>query len=616
MYPFRRSPLISFVTFFIATALMMTPLSTTFSQERTDNKPSTPEKSRAEGAQKEETAEEMAEDEARRNDPCEHLLELRGKAKGLDKKCPSLPTSSNGIVKADFNGDGFADLAIGVPNQTVNGVANAGAVNVIYGSSNGLTTSTTAGVPQPQTWTAANTGVSAPGIGTNANFGIAVAAGDFNADGKSDLAIIIRKDVIPAGASLTGERLANVSDLVVLYGSANGLTGPVQFFGEVCGEDNFAQGLTWGDFNGDGAGDLLVGCAHHDFFGGLTLPVFVLYYGQKNVGLSQFNALNVALWGLPADLKYSTEGVVLTAGDFNGDGRTDVAVGLPGMDLVDASSVFCSVSGCPILKSEIGAVAVLYGSSSIFNFGSSQQLFKQGDNGICCSPSANAHFGQSLAAGDFNGDGRQDLAIGLPGGSVGGLAGAGAVVIINGSSGLLTSNGTQIWNENSVSAAQIDNAFGSALAANDFNGDGYADLAVGIPNENLSGTTNAGQVDVIYGSSSGLSTTSHLAQIWHQGNGVGGSPTPGGHYGRSLSAWNFGRNQITGTLGTIFLHSTADLAIGAPNATVSGVVNAGEVNVLYGDFFAGGLTANGNQLFTQASLGLPLSGDRFGFTMY
>src|SRR3989442_15260083 len=76
-----------------------------------------------------------------RNDPCDQLPDPPGEAHGIDKKCPP-GGSSSGVAKGDFNGDGFADLAIGEPGATVGGFAAAGDVIVIYGSSNGLTTTT------------------------------------------------------------------------------------------------------------------------------------------------------------------------------------------------------------------------------------------------------------------------------------------------------------------------------------------------------------------------------------------------------------------------------------------------------------------------------------------
>ncbi len=87
-------------------------------------------------------------------------------------------------VRMDFNGDGFADLAIGVPNEAVGTVTNAGAVNVIYGSTGGLSATAT----PDQFWTQ-NTPNVAGVADVDDAFGKALAAGDFNGDGFADLAI-------------------------------------------------------------------------------------------------------------------------------------------------------------------------------------------------------------------------------------------------------------------------------------------------------------------------------------------------------------------------------------------------------------------------------------------
>ncbi len=78
---------------------------------------------------------------AKDEDPCDQFPGPPGKANGIEKRCFS-GGGSSGIPKADFNGDGVADLAIGVPGEeTPAGVPASGAVNVIYGSrNNGLTT--------------------------------------------------------------------------------------------------------------------------------------------------------------------------------------------------------------------------------------------------------------------------------------------------------------------------------------------------------------------------------------------------------------------------------------------------------------------------------------------
>ena len=112
-----------------------------------------------------------------------------------------------GLV-ADFNGDGFGDLAVGVPGKDVKGHPDAGAVNVIYGSANGLTATGN------QYWTEASSGLpTKPAIGDQ--FGFALATGDLNGDGYADLAI---------GVPMKASPVENAGEVVVLYGSKNGLT--------------------------------------------------------------------------------------------------------------------------------------------------------------------------------------------------------------------------------------------------------------------------------------------------------------------------------------------------------------------------------------------------------
>lgn len=50
----------------------------------------------------------------------------------------------------------------------------------------------------------------------------------------------------------------------------------------------------------------------------------------------------------------------------------------------------------------------------------------------------------------------------------------------------------------------------------DFNGDGYADLAIGVPGESINGHPTAGSTNIIYGSASGLSATVIPDQLWQQ----------------------------------------------------------------------------------------------------
>jgi hypothetical protein len=64
---------------------------------------------------------------------------LRPTAPAVAQASPPAPTAAAGSLQADFNGDTFADLAVGVPFEDVGAIAGAGAVNVLYGAAGGLT---------------------------------------------------------------------------------------------------------------------------------------------------------------------------------------------------------------------------------------------------------------------------------------------------------------------------------------------------------------------------------------------------------------------------------------------------------------------------------------------
>ncbi len=110
------------------------------------------------------------------------------KDNGRDKeRCLPRGGSSSGIARGDFNGDTFADLAVGVPDEDLDGVEEAGAVHIIYGSSTGLSATAR---PGDQFFTESNILVGGGfGISPDSLFGSALASGDFNRDGFSDLAI-------------------------------------------------------------------------------------------------------------------------------------------------------------------------------------------------------------------------------------------------------------------------------------------------------------------------------------------------------------------------------------------------------------------------------------------
>lgn len=131
-----------------------------------------------------------------------------------------------------------------------------------------------------------------------------------------------------------------------------------------------------------------------------------------------------------------------------------------------------------------GAVHVLYGSATVGLTATGSQLWSQNSPGIAGSAEPGDGFGAALAAGDFNGDTRADLAIGAPGEN----GFAGLVHVLYGSAAGLTASGSQVWSQNSPGIADVaepSDFFGDALTAGTLSvgGDGTANPAATSPAE-------------------------------------------------------------------------------------------------------------------------------------
>ncbi len=426
------------------------------------------------------------------------------------------------LAAGDFNGDGFADLAIGAPFESVgnNAIENAGAVQVLYGSANGLT------AVGNQVLIQGNGGLAGTAEDGD-TFGRALAAGDFNGDGRDDLAVGVPLENVNG--------VVNAGAVQIIYGSAGGLAanaGPgnhilFQGLGALKGDletdDWFGQELAAGDFNGDGRADLAVGVPF-DSVGGVENAgaVQVLYGSPGGLGATDhFITQSGFLPGgediIGAMEEYDEFGRALAVGDFNDDGRDDLAIGVP------------SESDEAIDVELNGAVHILYGSAAGLSAAGNQFItqsgIQPGGANIIGLPEYSDFFGGSLAAGDFDGDGRVDLAIGAPieGLATGPVEGAGAVHILYGTFNGLAAGGNQLFHQDTDSigeTAEEGDHFGSVLAAGDLNGDGTADLVVGVPGERLDDdkadpAVDAGVIQSIYGTSSGLTASGD--QVWKQG---------------------------------------------------------------------------------------------------
>jgi hypothetical protein len=461
----------------------------------------------------------------------------------------------------DFDGDGYADLAIGVEWEDLGGATNAGVVNVLYGTFYSI--KSTGDQLFDQDYLATDASESGD------LFGQVLAVGDFDGDGVFDLAV-----------GVPGEDVGSESDagaVHVVYGiGGNGLsTSGNQFWhqdsagigGGAEGDDRFGAALAVGDFDGDGFDDLAVGVPQEDLgSGGTSAGAVNVIYGSES-GLS---AVGDQVWyegyndlgGAPEAGDWF--GQALSTGDFDNDGYDDLAISIPGEDLGDAVSA--------------GRVVVLYGTSAGLS-GTDSQAWVQGLFGVPDSYEDYDYFGESLVAGDFDGDGYDDLGIGVPSEDTI-ERDTGMVVVLYGSSGGLTAGDAESWTV-SVNPGR-DDGYGWSLCSGDFDGDGFDDMAVGIPWRDYYGTGNVGAVAILSGTVDGLDPT----KGWNQGSiGAVDSPETGDHFGMSLASGDFNGDGYD------------DLAVGVPDEDVEDVVDAGAVHLFRGS--STGLTSYQNKLWHQ-----------------
>jgi hypothetical protein len=482
----------------------------------------------------------------------------------------------------DFDGDGLADLVVASPFEEVDGIPDAGGVNIIYGTSNGLDSAGSFFFSQ-----------NSPGLFGDAEqddeFGTAIATGDFDGDGFTDLAV-----------GVAGEDwMANNDGFVhVLYGGAGGLTtagsqywsqDSAGIFGDAENGDGFGQSLVSAEFGNGSQDDLAIGIPEEDVDGQIDAGGVNVIYGTAgglaSAGSFFFSQNSPDMFG--SSEPYDRFGFALTAGDFGDSSHADLAISSPYEDNAGVDD---------------GGVHVISGGNSGLSAATSF-FWSQDSTNVEGTAQTSDLFGYSLAAGDFGNTSYADLAVGVAyDDEISGLADAGAVNVLYGSATGLTATNDQLWSQQSLSisgVAAIGDHFGYSLAAADFGNGSYDDLAIGVPSKDVDFVNAAGGVNVIYGSANGLDSFGNT--FWSQNTtSILGIAEANDLFGLSLAAADFGNG------------SYADLAIGVPLED-SAATDDGSVNVLYGSGI--GLGSVDNQSWYQGSAGIfgdPLAGDKFG----
>lgn len=372
------------------------------------------------------------------------------------------------FVSADFNRDGYADLAVGRPGVFATGVG--GAVTVLFGSAEGLRGRDSVELVAP--------------VGHSGRFGAALAAADFDADGWPDLAV-----GDPSGDRLAfeGQHLEVSGAVTVFRGGDGGFDAgrSTVVRGRRAAQDHdieFGSTLAAGDLDADGRADLVIGAEGRSYDGGFGAAGSVTLCSGAVSGVS--GCTRVA-----RDADYAGLSS-LALGNVSGTSRPEIVLGVPYADL-DAKRG--------------GAVHTLTLSGTGSRTTVSSSALTQDSPGVPGSDEDLDQFGTDVVLGDLDDDGYADLVVGAPWEDVGRREDAGRVTVVHGGPTGYRTSGNQLYDQDTKGIpgkAEEQDSFGGTVALVDHDQDGHLDLTVGVPRED----GDLGAVTTLRGQGTGFTT--------------------------------------------------------------------------------------------------------------
>ncbi len=450
---------------------------------------------------------------------------------------------STAVPKADFNGDGIGDVAFSADGAYVSGRKQAGQVVVLYGTATGVSAAKRHTISQNTTGT--------PGSSEAGDrFGYDTAYGDFNGDGYDDIAV-----------GSAGEDVGSDKDggtLAILWGSASGITGKGTTVADPAPSkhDRWGENLAAGDFDGDGRTDLAVGT---------NVATMYVFKGGFTTGGATGGKYTVK----PPIMGSDAGGPLnLSAGDVNGDGRTDLVVD---------------------------------GFETETEYGWNRNYYLPGTaTGLSTTGLKQLKPGIITAIGDINADGYGDIVSGAQwnptledGTTVPDSAKGGKVWVTYGTaSGPGTATGITQDTGNVPGTSEGNDFFGYELDLGDINGDGYLDLGIGVAGENIGDDVDTGTVTVLYGTASGLNTTSGAQSFSQDSAGVPGSNEDNDGFGIDLKV-----DDVNGD-------GKADLVVGSAE-------NAGNGAVTYLPSNGTKITTSGSRAVSPSTAGVATTGSPY-----